>query len=276
MVDYPQIQALVQCQNENFPVASYLLPKAARSAILHFYAFARHADDIADSATLSNREKVNLLHELEYNLREQNLKAAPGWAQPYIRDLQQGRSDPRHGLNLLHAFLQDAEKSRYETFAELLNYCLYSAVPVGRVVLECCDETHADLHAADALCTVLQLINHLQDCGRDYRQLNRIYLPQEWMELHGIEEGQLAARRSNHALRLLYDRYIAGCRTLLADAAPLPETIRSRRLRMELALILELAAALLCKLSRHDPLQKAVKIAHWQWPVHLFRSFRRL
>lgn len=276
MVDYPQIQALVRRQNENFPVASYLLPKAARSPILHFYAFARNADDIADSTAFSGPEKINLLQELECNLRAHDVKTAPDWAQPYIHDLQPNKSNPQHGLDLLHAFLQDAEKSRYETFAELLGYCRYSAVPVGRVVLECCGETQASLPAADALCIVLQLINHLQDCGEDYRQLNRIYLPQEWMRDYGIEEEQLAATQSSPALRLLYDRYITECRILLADAAPLPQTIHSRRLRLELSLILELVEALIDKLSHHDPLQKEVKIAHWQWPVYLLRSFRRL
>lgn len=276
MVDYPQIQALVRRQNENFPVASYLLPKTARSAILHFYSFARNADDIADSVTLSAQEKVTLLHALECNLRAQDAESAPRWAEPYIGDLRLGRNKPQHGLDLLRAFLQDAEKSRYVTFGSLLNYCRFSAVPVGRAVLECCGETQASIPASDALCTVLQLINHLQDCGKDYRQLNRIYLPQEWMRNYEVEEEQLAASRSSPALRALFDRYIAECRALLAAASPLPQTVRSLRLRLELALILELAEALLGELSHHDPLQKTVKIAHWKWPAHLFRSLFRL
>lgn len=276
MVDYPQIQALVRRQNENFPVASYLLPKAARSPILHFYAFARNADDIADSATLCSSEKISLLQQLECNLRAHDVNATQDWAQPYIYDLRSGKSDTQHGLNLLQAFLQDAVKSRYEAFSELLDYCRYSAVPVGRAVLEFCGETRADLPAADALCTVLQLINHLQDCGKDYRQLNRIYLPQEWMQHYGIEEVRLADSRSSPALLLLYNHYIAECRMLLTHAASLPRTIHSRRLRLELALMLELAESLLDKFSHLDPLQKTVKIAHWQWPIHLLRSFHRL
>lgn len=276
MALHPDIQALVHNANENFPVASWMLPKAARSGVLHFYSFARNADDIADSPHLPAHEKTALLSHLQQAVRDGNAAAAPDWAQAYIADTTQGISQPEHGVNLLTAFLQDAQQNRYMSFAELLDYCRYSAAPVGRVVLECSGETAANLEAADALCAVLQLINHMQDCQEDYQMLNRIYLPKDWMQTHGVTETHLDAGTTSPALRALFADYLAECRTLLQIAAPLPATVRSRRLRMELALITELAHRLVDKLSREDPLQKPVKIAHWQWPVYSLWSLRRL
>lgn len=276
MALYSPIQALVKKAQENFPVASFLLPKAARSPILHFYSFARHADDIADSATMPAHEKTAYLSHLQLCVRERDARSAPLWAQSYIQDLQAGKSDKIHGENLLHAFLQDAVKNRYLSFEELIDYCRYSAAPVGRVVLQSCNETTADLAAADALCTVLQLINHLQDCQKDYREINRVYLPKDWMQKYDVSEVDLDADITSPQLRCLFDRYLQECSTLLAQANHLPKTVSGWRLRLELALILELALQLVKRLAQHDPLQKHVKLAHWQWPIYFLRSLRHL
>jgi len=257
-------------------VASFLLPRPARRAILHFYAFARHADDIADSPTLPPSEKARRLGLLKDCVKTQDSQSAPAWAQAYIADLQQHKSSPEHGENLLRAFLQDVWQNRYENWEDLLDYCRYSAAPVGRVVLESCGERHADTNAADALCMVLQLINHLQDCRRDYQEIDRIYLPQAWMREYGISEEALDANAASDGLNQLFGRYLDGCRVLLAQAASLPQSVSGWRLRLELALILQLAHQLVERLSREDPLQKPVKLPHWQWPVFFFRSLHRL
>lgn len=275
MVDYPQIQALVRDAEENFPVASWLLPKPARKRVLHFYALARNADDIADSATLPAHEKTAFLSHLQQALRDGNPAVAPDWAQPHILDTMRGDISPEHGIDLLTAFLQDAKKNRYLHMGELLDYCRYSANPVGRVVLEASGEDAADTEAADALCTVLQLINHLQDCQKDYRALNRIYLPKDWMQQHSTGEPDIDAKQTSPALRRVFDLYLAECERLLAIAKPLPHSIRSRRLRLELRLIWQLAHHLTTRLKHEDPLQKPVKVAHWQWPFHLLRSLCR-
>lgn len=276
MADYTQIQALVRDAKENFPVASALLPKPARRAVLRFYSFARNADDIADSEAIPAQEKTAFLTRLQTGLMAGDAQGAPDWAQGYFADIRAGLSDKRHGIDLLHAFLQDAAKARYADWAELLDYCRYSAAPVGRVVLESSGEREADLAAADALCAVLQLINHLQDCKADYLRLGRVYIPQDWLAEAGADETMLGESSTCEPLRHVFDRYLEGCRDLLAVAQPLPKTVRSLRLRLELALILELAQALVARLSVQDPLQKPVKLAHWRWPFHLVRSFRHL
>ena len=83
---------------------------------------------------------------------------------------------PKHAQDLLTAFRMDASKHRYANWDELIHYCTYSANPVGRFVLDVHGESRATWPANDALCTVLQIINHLQDCGADYRRLeSRLY-----------------------------------------------------------------------------------------------------
>ncbi|MCH2546397.1 MAG: squalene/phytoene synthase family protein, partial [Alphaproteobacteria bacterium] len=233
-------------------------------------------DDIADSSELPASEKIAFLSHLQQSLRDGNPDVAPSWAQAYIQDTCDHISNADHGIALLSAFLQDASKNRYLTMQELLDYCCYSAAPVGRVVLECSHETQANLEAADALCTVLQLINHLQDCKEDYQTLNRIYLPKNWMQLYGVSEQDLDAEHASPAMRKLFDRYLQQCRELMLVAAPLPASIHSKRLRLELLLITNLANALIQRLSQQDPLQAAVKVPRHHWPLYMLRSLKQL
>ncbi len=102
------------------------------------------------------------------------------------RSLAERGLPPRHALELLDAFRMDAHKTRYETWDELAHYCRYSAVPVGRFVLDVHGEDPGRTWpTSDAICTALQVINHLQDCGKDFRNVDRVYLPRETLEKHG-------------------------------------------------------------------------------------------
>lgn len=273
---YRHIQALVKRSADNFPVGSLLFPRHARKEILHFYAFARNADDIADSPTLPPEEKLAALENLRLSLGSGNLRTAPEWAQAHILDIDHGKISAKHGLALLSAFAQDVRQSRYVTYDDLVDYSNRSAVPVGRVVLELCGEKDANLPAADALCIVLQLLNHLRDCGKDYRELNRIYLPSSWLYQYGASEKDLRADRSTEALRAVYRLYLSECALLLAKSAPLIHTIRSPRLKLELSLTFELAFAMYHRLRKGDPLAERIRIPVWSWPLYLFRGVKRL
>lgn len=270
------IQALVHDNAENFPVASWLLPAHAREGILHFYAFARNADDIADDPYLAPEEKHAQLEKLRTGLGAGNRHMTPQWAHAYMDEIDADRTRQQHGLDLLSAFRQDIDKRRYATFEELLDYCTRSAVPVGRTVLELCNETHADLPAADALCTALQLLNHLRDAGEDFRELDRIYLPQAWLQEHGADEEDLADDITSPAMKATFTTYLNACAELLEQAAPLPHSITDFRLRLELALTIELAHALHKQLRKRDPLAAKIRIPAWQWPYHLIRGVLRL
>ncbi len=170
--------------DENFPVASWLIKPQYRPAILAFYEFVRVADDIADHAALPSAEKIARLDALEATLLGSNNEEAVGVA---LRETLQKRGlSPRHAQDLLSAFRQDAKKLRYTDWDDLIDYCSRSAMPVGRFVLDVHGELKDTWPASDALCAALQIINHLQDCATDYRQLDRVYIPLDALSAQGI------------------------------------------------------------------------------------------
>src|SRR6201746_2308066 len=164
-------------RDENFPVASWIIHPRHRALILAFYNFVRTADDIADHATLPADEKLRYLDLFEAEL------LGNGDTQPEAVNLRHALAaramPPRHALDVLVAFRMDVTKLRYENWDEVIHYCRYSAMPVGRFMLDVHGESISTWTAPDALCAGLQINNHLQDCGKDYRNLNRVYLPRD-------------------------------------------------------------------------------------------------
>jgi squalene synthase HpnC len=260
------VAALIRANTENFPVGSFLIPKDCRPHVHAFYLFARRADDISDSATLAADEKVRQLSAVQAALGVDEA-ALPAWARPYHRSLIATNKTPRHGRDLLSAFIQDATKLRYRDWDELIDYCVRSAASVGRVMMDIHGETEADIAGSDALCEALQVLNHLQDCKEDYLNLNRVYLPEPWLAAAGGGVADLAGEHATPAVRQVIDRCLDGVDDLLRRAARTPPTIRRRGLRLETALIIELAKALSAKLRRADPLAGPVKVSKpvWLW-----------
>jgi hydroxysqualene synthase len=163
-----------------------------------------------------------------------------------------------HALDLISAFLQDVTKTRYADWGELIGYCERSASPVGRFLLDLHGEDPALHQLSDALCNALQVINHLQDCGKDYAALDRVYLPTEWMDAEGASVSDLAQPALTPAMRRVVDRAIAGTETLLVEARKLPKALASRRLAAETAVIVSIADGLIRQLARRDPLAERV------------------
>jgi hydroxysqualene synthase len=187
-------------RDENFPVASRLVRPELRAPILAFYRFARAADDVADHAGAGVEEKLQQLARLEAGLRGD--AANPEGSSLHAILQARGLSD-RHALDLLEAFRRDVTQRRYADWAELMDYCRYSAAPVGRFVLDVHGEPSVLWPANDALCTALQVINHLQDCGEDYRDLDRVYLPEEDLSAAEQDVTALGAPRASAGLRLV-------------------------------------------------------------------------
>src|SRR5262249_55973540 len=171
-------------RGENFPVASLLIAPRHRGPILAFYRFVRAADDVADHPSLSPSDKFALMDRLEDGLLGKRDDVAD--ALPLRAALAERGLSPRHAQDLLTAFRIDVTKLRYTDSDDLLGYCAYSANPVGRFVLDVHGEDRGLWPANDALCTALQIINHLQDCGKDYRALNRVYIPLDAMARCGM------------------------------------------------------------------------------------------
>jgi farnesyl-diphosphate farnesyltransferase len=238
---------------ENFPVGSFLIRRDLRGPVHAFYRFARTADDIADNPALGGEEKLARLDRMAAILdgAEGNDSLA---AMEMRASLLATGTSSEHCHDLLHAFRQDAVKRRYRDWDDLLDYCRYSAAPVGRQLLDLHGESRTTWPASDALCAALQVLNHLQDCGKDYRALDRVYLPQDALEEAGCVVEALAAAQASPALRRVLDRLLERTEALVAASRALPPSVLSRGLRHESAVIVALAQRLVRRVRRGDPL----------------------
>lgn len=254
-----EVAASKDDKGENFPVASQLIAPRHRAAVLAFYRFARTADDIADSPTLSAAEKIARLDLFEATLLGQSDAVVA--ALPLRAELARTGVTPRHAQDLLVAFRLDATKLRYADFDELMHYCRYSAAPVGRFVLDVHGEALTSWPANDALCAALQIINHLQDCGKDFREIDRVYLPQDMLARHGATVEMLSARAAPPALRACLRDLAQRNAVLVAEGRTFSPQVRDWRLRLETAIIGQLAQKLNGWLMIRDPLSEPVHLS---------------
>jgi len=245
-------------RDENFPVASRLIDRRHRGAILAFYRFVRAADDVADNASLPEAEKLALLDQLEAGLLGAS-EVEPD-AVALRRALAERALSPRHAQDLLTAFRLDVTKRRYRDWEDLIGYCSYSAMPVGRFVLDVHGESRDTWPANDALCAALQIINHLQDCAADYRALDRVYIPLDALEREGLTVEALGRDEASAALGRCLRRLAERTAALLRDAEPLRVEVRDWRLGLEIAAIQRLASTLIGMLLRRDPLCERVHL----------------
>ncbi len=243
-------------RQENFPVAA-LFAKPFRPPVMAFYRFARTADDVSDNAAAAPHEKLALLAGMRATL---NGEAESDPDSRILRQTCIDRGlDRRHGLDLLEAFRRDVTQLRYDSWDELMDYCRWSAMPVGRYVLDAHGEDReATWAASDALCAALQVINHLQDCGRDRADLDRVYLPQDALAAQGIGVEALDAPRASPALRRALDGLLDRTDALLDASRPFAGRIRNRRLAWDVAVIQRLAEGLTARLRKRDPLSQPV------------------
>jgi hydroxysqualene synthase len=253
-------------RDENFPVASWIIHPRHRALILAFYNFVRTADDIADHATLGERDKLAYLDLLEAELLGQ------GDSQPEAVNLRlalaQRSMPPRHALDVLIAFRMDVTKLRYENWDEVIHYCRYSAMPVGRFMLDVHGESLSTWAASDALCAGLQINNHLQDCGKDYRNLNRVYLPRDALAAAGASVEALGAGRASAPLLQCLHSLAARTEILLDQSKSLGAEVRDFRLGLEISVIQRFADKIVQLLKVRDPLSETVHLGPAELLVH--------
>jgi squalene synthase HpnC len=245
-------------KDENFPVASRLIHPRHRGAILAFYEFVRIADDIADHPTLGEREKLQSLDQLEAGLIGGSDEQREAVALRTV--LRERNLTPRHAQDLLTAFRMDVTKLRYRDWDDLMGYCSYSAMPVGRYVLDVHGEDRSTWPANDALCAALQVINHLQDCKKDYQALNRVYVPEDALAAAGASIEDIGRDAATPALRRCLIALAERTDKLLDDSQAFSARIRDFRLAMEVAVIQSLARRLTTLLKRRDPLSERVHL----------------
>lgn len=215
-----------RARRENFPVASRLLAGRSREQLMAIYGFARLADDIGDEA---DGDRLQLLDSLEAELE----RAATGGAShpvlqrlsPVIGELEL-QVEPFHCL--IEANRMDQRVSRYETYDDLVAYCMLSAAPVGRLVLAVFDSSTPERIAlSDRVCIGLQIVEHLQDVGEDAKA-GRIYLPQDDLARWSCDEADLLASSSSPAVRRVVFEEAGRARALLASGVPLARTLGAR------------------------------------------------
>ncbi len=246
-------------QTENFPVGSFLIRPELRPSIHALYRFARAADDISDHPSLTPEEKVAMLDKFARCLLDESNDEIPPAAN-LRKSLRTTGTSPQHALDLLTAFKRDATQLRYRDWNDLVDYCAFSASPVGRHVLELHGIGKETWPANDALCNALQIINHIQDCADDYRELNRVYLPMDILAKHGARIEDLSGKKSSPGLRAALSEMLDLLEPLLALAQTFPAQIPDLRLRAETSVICALAERLTALLRKRDPLCDNVKL----------------
>jgi squalene synthase HpnC len=251
-------------RQENFPVASLIIRASHRPIILAFYYFVRAADDVADDPALTSQEKIERLDRMEAAL----LGDSPSDEYPQAAALRGALDErglaTRHAQDLLKAFRLDAVKRRYADWNELISYCALSAMPVGRFVLDVHGESPSTWAASDAICAALQINNHLQDCGEDYRNLDRVYLPMDVMAAHRLGVEALGAKAASPALRRCIAELAVRTADLLRQGEGLIGEIADWRLRLEISVIHAFAMRITRLLAMRDPLSEETHLSKWQ------------
>ncbi len=215
---------------ENFPVASFLLPKHLRRPIEAIYRFARGADDIADEGEACDAERLEGLARYQAELDRIGNGMPP--EQPEFAALAEVIAEWKLPLplfsDLLDAFAQDVVKKRYTDYPQLLDYCRRSANPVGRLLLHLFDRAgEENLRRSDCICSALQLINFWQDIAIDWEK-NRVYLPQDDLARFGIGEEEIAAQRCSPQWRKLIAFQVERTRSLMLEGAGLVQELPGR------------------------------------------------
>lgn len=260
---------------ENFPVASFLVPRQLRRPIETIYRFARSADDIADEGDTSPEQRLAGLAAYQAELDRIAAGAAP--QTPLFLALADVIR--QHGLplqlfrDLLDAFAQDVVKKRYADYPELLDYCRRSANPVGRLVLHLFGRTEAQhLERSDCICSALQLVNFWQDVAVDWKK-QRIYIPQADLPRFRISEADIAAGRWSANWAALMDFQIDRTRELMLRGAPLVHALPGR-LGWEIRLTVQGGLRILERLRRvrGNVFQHRPRLGKRDWLVVAARS----
>jgi hydroxysqualene synthase len=246
-------------RDENFPVASWIIHPRHRALILAFYNFVRTADDIADHAALAPDEKLRYLDLLEKELLGEGDTQKE--AVNLRRALAERAMPPHHALDVLVAFRMDVTKLRYENWDDVIHYCRYSAMPVGRFMLDVHGESTSTWAASDALCAGLQINNHLQDCAKDYRNLNRVYLPRDALAASGATVEMLGEAKSPAPLLQCLHALAVRTETLLNESKSLAAEVKDLRLGLEISVIQTFADKIVNLLKLRDPLSERVHLS---------------
>ena len=260
--------------DENFPVASFLMTKKIRSIVRVFYFFARMADDIADHQKLSSNQKKKILLFFD-NAISKSKKTNNKVLDKMIAKFKELPSGKKYSRNLLKAFMMDASNKKYKNWNDLLYYCKFSANPVGRFVIDAVNERkniEKIYEASDSLCTALQIINHIQDCKKDFKELNRVYIPESFFKKYSLDKKILRKSKSIENFERLKIEIVDNVLVSLRKTKLGLREIQSWRLRKETLIILNIAKRLCNLLKINDPLEKQIKLSRIDFIFCFFKG----
>ena len=260
--------------DENFPVASFLMTKKIRSIVRVFYFFARMADDIADHQKLSSNQKKKILLFFD-NAISKSKKTNNKVLDKMIAKFKELPSAKKYSRNLLKAFMMDASNKKYKNWNDLLYYCKFSANPVGRFVIDAVNERkniEKIYEASDNLCTALQIINHIQDCKKDFKELNRVYIPESFFKKYSVDKKILRKSKSVENFERLKIEIVDNVLVSLRKTKLGLREIQSWRLRKETLIILNIAKRLCNLLKINDPLEKQIKLSRIDFIFCFFKG----
>lgn len=252
---------------ENFPVGMMLFDRNKRQLVFDYYKFARYADDVADDPIIKPQSKVEKLYQLEDIFL--NNKSYKGQKFKFVLELRKKFNDYQLSTSLatdlLIAFRKDSMGFEYQTWGQLVDYCKFSAAPVGRFMLAIHNENPTTYLPATSLCVALQIVNHIQDIKYDAEILKRIYLPAEMMKKYNVCKEDLLQNQSSLGLRKMIEKILEQTKGLIKEGELLPTIIKSANLRMEVCIILSLTNIMVKKILKGDVLAKEIKLSGFDW-----------
>lgn len=264
-----------QAKDENFPVGMLISPKL-KNIVQTYYQAARDADDAADNPLLSAEQKKAVLDNIELAFRQPDTPTEFKSAAKLGRLFAAENLDSSLYTDLLTAFRMDAENQPIEIWEQLLNYCNYSAAPVGRFMLAIHNENPSSYLPVATLCAVLQITNHLQDLKKDAVNLRRFYLPREMMEQHGARYSDIYLSFTKPALREVINETTDKLRMMLQDAEPIFKIVKNIRLKWELGVIFSLTNSMIKKIERRDVLHDNIRLNGFDWIKALGSGLNRI
>jgi len=222
---------IVKNYHKNFPVTAWLLPSKIRKPITAIYAFAKTADDLANDGTSSNDERLKQLDKMAHKLDK--IRYGKTIDEPIFIALSDTIEKFDLPVSLLHdlltAFRMDVTIYRYQSFESLLNYCKYSANPIGQLLLHLFNSvTVQNIAYSDAVCSALQIINFLRNIERDYKKQNRIYLPLDDMQKYHISELDIKNKTQLTELRQLINSLLSQVQKMLDFGKPIGKVLPGR------------------------------------------------
>ncbi len=253
---------------ENFPVGLVVSP-SLKPLVYAYYRAARLADDVADAKNVSNKIKIQKLSEISKAFINHKEPSAYNEVSKLGQIFAKENLDSSLYLDLLEAFKRDVSAKPIRIWEELIDYCRYSAAPVGRFMMAIHNENYSTYIPAQNLCIILQLLDDLGDIKEDLSLLKRCYIPEDMLAKYGVKESDLGLSYTKPEVALMLKEFLSKIKAMHKDVQHLPRLITNFRLRFEVCIILSLTNSMINKYNKVDILQYKPSLGYYDWAKSL-------